>query len=191
MKDNNIKRVVIVYLIMIPVMMFLTEAIWGGLHGVFIGFQSRKLLQAPEVRDFMRQHGLKDSMSKEQVNTWMEKLSPKDQAEFQDILCRSTKEEDFINYKTASAACALIFGLVGLTSGALTKTWQFIGFLPLVSFLFNNPIIRYGAIKNIPVTQKIIIILVQFLAAYTFAFIGAYLCNIASKRKQLKIETRP
>jgi|GEM_PF-2633960 len=195
MKDNNMKRVVIVYLIMIPVMVLLTEFLWGALHGALGGLKIGKLLQDPqkskELTDFMKKHGFNEEMSKEEASSFMEKLSPKDKAEFQDILFKSIKKEDLINFKTASAACALIFGAVGFTSGALTKTWQSVGFLLIVSFLLNNPIMRFGAINKIPMTQKAIIILSQFVAAYVFAFLGAYLCNAAAKRKQIKTENGP
>lgn len=185
---------IIVYLVLLPVMWLLTEAVWGGLHGALGGIKIGKSLQDPtklnEVTAFMKKHGISESASKEESKSWVENLSPEDKAEFQKIVMQSVRIEEIVTFGSAFVVCLIVFGLIGLISGALTKTWIFAGIFPGISFVLNNPVIRFQSILHISFNQKIIMVLVgQFLACYAFAFIGAFLCNAIKKRKHQKKES--
>ncbi len=193
MDDNKLSRFILVYFLLIPVMWLLTEAVWGGLHGAFGGIKIGKALQDPkklnEVTAFMKKHGLSESASKDESKSWVENLSPEDKAKLQKLVMQSVRIEDIVTFGSAFVVCLIVFGLIGLISGALTKTWLFAGIFPGVSFVLNNPVIHFRSILNISLNQKIIMVLVgQFLASYVFAFTGAYLCNRMKKRKQQKGE---
>lgn len=194
MDDNKISRFILVYFLLIPVMWLLTEAVWGGLHGALGGIKIGKSLQDPkkltEVTAFMKKHGISESATKDESKSWVENLSADDKEEFQKLVMQSVRIEDIVTFGSAFLVCLIVFGLIGLISGALTKTWLFAGIFPGISFVLNNPVIRFQAILNIPLHQKIIMVLVgQFLACYVFAFIGAFLCNAIKKRKQQKKES--
>jgi len=191
MNNINLKRVIIVYLVLMPVMWLLTEAVWGGLHGALGGIKIGNSLQDPtklnEVTAFMKKHGISESASKEEGKSWVENLSPKDKAEFQKLVMQSVRIEEIVTFGSAFVVCLIVFGFIGLISGVLTKTWLFAGFFPGISFILNNPVIRFQSILHISFNQTIIVVLVgQFLASYVFAFIGAYLCNRIRKGKQQK-----
>ncbi|KAF0145431.1 MAG: hypothetical protein FD156_1001 [Nitrospirae bacterium] len=194
MKDNNMKRVVIVYLILIPVMWLLTETVWGGVHGTLGGIKIGKSFQDPkklnEVTAFMKKHGISESASKSESKAWIENLSPEDKKEFEKIIMQSVKIEEIVTFGSALAVCVIVFGLIGLISGATTKTWLVVGILPGISFLMNNPVIRFNSILHISDSQKIIMVLIgQVLASYVFAFIGASLCKSREKIKKQKMES--
>lgn len=189
MNDKKLSRFILVYFLLIPVMWLLTEAVWGGVHGALGGIRIGKAFQDPkklnEVTAFMKKHGLSEPASKDESKSWVENLSPEDKAEFQKLIMQSVKIEDIVTFGSAFVVCLIVFGLIGLISGMVTKTWLFAGIFPAISFLLNNPIIRFRSILNIPLHQKIIMVLAgQFLACYAFAFIGAFLCNAIKKRKQ-------
>jgi len=191
MDDKKLSRFILVYFFLIPVMWLLTEAVWGGVHGALGGLKIGKALQDPkklnEVTVFMNKHGISESASKEESKAWVENLSPEDKAEFQKVIMQSVKMEDIVTFGSAFAVCLIVFGLIGLISGAFTKTWLFVGILPGISFLLNNPVIRFRTILNLSDGQRLaLVVFGQFLACYIFAFTGAYLCNRRMKRKQQK-----
>jgi hypothetical protein len=192
MKDNNMKRIIIIYLLMIPLMWVLTEAVWGALHGARSGMKIAKSFQDPdklnEVKAFMKRHGISESASKSESKAWLENLTPEDKKEFESIIMQSVKIEDIITFWSALAVCVIAFGLIGFISGIVTKSWMFVGVLPGISFLLNNPVIRFRSILHISNSQKVILVLAgQFLAAYVFAFLGAYISIAMKKRKQQKM----
>ncbi len=188
MNDKTLKRVVLVYLLLIPVTWLLTEFVWGGLHGALIGLKLGKALQDPkrsaEITSFMTQHGLSEKASRKDRDQWFEKLSPEEQKEFQNIIMTSTKIKNVAGFGSTFTACAIVFGLIGFVGGILTKAWISVGILPLISFLMNNPVMRFGVIHDMPFSQKAIIVLTsQFLVCYIFAYLGAMLSiKIARQR---------
>jgi len=191
MNNGKLKRIILVYMVLIPVMWILTEGVWGGLHGILIGSKIGMALREPqkstELINFMKEHGITESTSKEEAESWTKNLSQKDREQFQVILLKTISEKNLVSFGSALAVCIIVFGLIGLVSGALTKTWLFAGIFPGISFVLNNPVIRFQSILHISLNQKIIIVLVgQFLACYIFAFTGAYLCNRTKKEKQQK-----
>jgi hypothetical protein len=178
MDKKKIIRFVLVYILLIPVIWFLSAAVWGGVHGVLIGTTIGKNLQDPkklnEVKEFMKKHGLSESASKEESKSWVENLSPEDKAEFQKLAMPSFKIENVVTFDSALVVCLIVFGIVGLISGLATKTWLLSGILPAISLLPISPISKFRCILHISIEQKIILVLLgQFLVCYIFAYIGA------------------
>lgn len=186
MDDKKISRFILVYFLLIPVMWLLTEAVWGGVHGALGGIKIGKSFQDPkklnEVTAFMKKHGISESASKSESKAWIENLSPEDKKEFERIVMQSVILEEIVTFGSALAVCVIVFGLIGLISGAVTKTWLFVGIFPGISFLLNNPVIRFKSILHISDSQKIIMVLIgQVFAIYVFAFLGASLCKRSQK----------
>src|SRR5574340_1229509 len=109
MNDNNIKRVIIVYLIMIPVMMFLTEAIWGGFHGIVAGKFFRDSNKLDEVKAFMKKHGISETATKSEGEAWLDNLSPGDRAEYEQLIKKAIKIEDIVTFGSALTVCVIVF----------------------------------------------------------------------------------
>ena len=182
------KRIVLVYLILLPVMWFLTEGVWGGLHGIIGGLQISKSLQNPEtskeISDFMKQHGLSEASSKEQASSWFDNLPETDKSEFQELIAKSSKIDTIAGFGSTFAVSVIVFGIIGLLSGIFTRTWYYVGLLPIISFIINNPFVRFSVIQNMPLGKKIIIAVVaQFYACYLFAYAGTMIANRAARKK--------
>ena len=194
--NKTLKRVILVYAVLIPVMWLLTETVWGGLHGALGGLSMVKVLLNPqtqeEIMSFAKQHGLSKQASREETKEWFKKLNKEDREEFQKIVMKSVNVKNIAGFGSTFAVCVIVFGGVGLLSGALTRTWLYVGILPFISFFLNNPILRFGVIRDMPVSQKAIIVLVsQFGASYIFAYIGSTISDKVARKRQTKMETKP
>jgi hypothetical protein len=170
--------------------------VWGGLHGAIGGLRIGKAFQDPqkmkEVTTFMKEHGLSESASREESQSWIENLSPQDKAEFQKMIMKSVKMKDIAGFGSTFAVCVIVFGMIGFLSGILTKAWKYVGILLLISFLLNNPVLRFRVIHDMPFSQKAIIVLVsQFLICYIFAYLGASLSIKVARKRQKKMEAKP
>jgi hypothetical protein len=196
MDRKKIISFVLVYILLIPVIWFLSAAVWGGVHGVLIGTTMGKTLQdkkkSNELNEFMQKHGVSQLTSKEEAKSWFNNLSPEDKTEFQKMVMQSFKIEDVVTFSSAFLVCLIVFGIVGLISGLATKTWLLAGILPAISHLPNSPISRFRCILHISIAQEIILVLLgQFLVCYVFAYIGAKLAIKIAQKKQNKIEVKP
>ncbi|MDA8082345.1 MAG: hypothetical protein M0024_01660 [Nitrospiraceae bacterium] len=188
MKGNNIKRIIIVYVLLIPLMLVLTEAVWGGFHGIVAGKFFRDSNKLDEVKAFMKKHGISETATKSEGEEWLDNLSPEDRAEYEQLIKKAIKIEDIVTFGSALTVCVIVFGLIGLLGGAFTKSWQAVGILPGISFLLNNPVIRFKSVLHISDSQKVILVVVgQFVAAYLFAFLGSHICKAMNDRKQQKL----
>ena len=196
MNEKALNRVVLVYLLLVPVTWLLIEAVWGGLHGALGGLKIGKALRNPhssaEITSYMKQHGLSENASRKDSEQWFERLSPEEKREFQRMIMRSININSIAGFGSTFAVCVTVFGLVGFFSGLLTKAWISVGILPLVSFLLNNLVLRFGVIRDMPFSQKVIIVLVsQFLVCYLFAYLGAMLSIKVAERRQVRMGLRP
>lgn len=196
MEDKTLKRVVLVYLLLFPVMWLLIEGVWGGLHGALFGLKIGKALKDPqsstEITSFMRQHGLSEKTLRKDSEQWFEKLTPLEQKEFQKIIMKSVDMKGIAGFGSTFAVCAIVFGLVGFLSGILTKAWIPVGILPLVSFLLNNPVLKFGVIRDLQFSQKAIIVVVsQFLVCYIFAYLGTMISRKVGGRRHIRTEAKP
>ncbi len=196
MNNATLKRVVLVYLVLIPVMWLFTEIVGGGLHGALGGLRIGKALQtnpqtAEEIMAFLKQHGFSENASRKESQEWFNKLTMEEQAEFKKILMKSVDINSIAGFGSTFAVCVIVFGGIGFLSGLLTKTWIYVGIFPIVSFLINNPVVRFSVIRDMPVSQKVTIVVAsQFLASYAFAFIGATLSIKVAERRRKKMEAK-
>lgn len=177
MISRPVKRIVIVYMLLLPVMYLLTETVWGGLHGALAGLAIAKASQggdlAQELSEFMKKHDIREPKSRDEAVQFWQSLSPEEKAEFETLVKKSVNLGSFAGFGSTFGVCLIVFGFIGIVSGIFTRTWKYVGILPLISFVINNPIIRFGIIKNMPVQQKIIVIAVaQFGASYLLAYLG-------------------
>jgi hypothetical protein len=77
-----------------------------------------------------------------------------------------------------------LFGLVGVLGGFVARAWVLAGAVPALSFLTNNPVIRFQMVKDLSTSQKVIVVvLAQFAVCYLLAYCGA---RLGLKRKQKK-----
>jgi len=78
---------------------------------------------------------------------------------------------------------AVVFGIVGFFGSMIARSWLLAGAVPALSFLTNNPIIRFPMAKDLPTVQKVIVVVAQFAVCCLLAYCGA---KLGMKRKQKK-----
>lgn len=106
----------------------------------------------------------------------MNRLSDKDRADLEKMTAEHVRKRNLVSFGSTFFASAFAFGLVGLLTAMLTRSWIFVGLLPLTSFALNNPIGRYTIIDDMPFGGKLLVtLLAQFGASYLFAYFGAKL----------------
>lgn len=179
-------RVLIVYLLALPVMWFLIEAGWGAAGGLVVFPSIIPTLTSPEfgqkMADFAKEKGIDLNQFGKDPKTAREafnNLPPKDKEELKKMVLENL-EMPKIGLGFTLTVCVIIFGIIGFIAGLFAKSWMYVGFLPTASFFFNNPIIRFKIISDMPPVQKATVIIGQFAAAYLFAYLGS---KLTTKKK--------
>jgi len=150
-------------------MWILIEGGWGATYGILMGKSLRhnEALKTEMVK-FAHDRGLDERTVKP------ENLSQDDKKKLQEILMKDWDIQSVVGFWPTAFVCVMIFGIIGLVTGYLTRSWQYALFFPLISFTLNNPLIRFAVIKNMPVTEKFaVFIFAQVCACYFFAYLGA------------------
>ena len=82
---------------------------------------------------------------------------------------------------------AVVFGLAGFLGGLLARSWLLAGAVPAFSFLTTNPVTRFPMAKDLPVLQKVIVIVfAQFAVCYLLVYWGA---RLSTRRQRHKTRT--
>ncbi len=188
MDPKKIAKLIIVYIVLIPVTWLLSIMVTGGVGGYIGGQRIAKAYADPqtsdELRAFMKKHGFADSMTKEESKHQLEKLSPQERAEYRKILLRSVKIDDIFDFGSVFIICVLVFSFIGLLSGILTKIWMPVGIFPIV-VLSLDPIRQFIVFGYMTTSQKVITVLVgQFVTCYAFAYLGAVVAKRFSRKKR-------
>lgn len=178
-------RLVIIYLLAVPLLSLFIEVSWGITHGLLSGHSLRK---DPTFSDaltkFLNERGIDLRQAQGESRALMKnKFSDQDKAELEKII----RKYQVVTFGSTFLASALAFGLIGFLTAILTSSWMLVGLLPLASFALNNPIRRYAIIADIPFGEKLLVVfLAQFGASYLFAYLGAEL-RIRRAKKRLAI----
>ncbi|HWR71885.1 MAG TPA: hypothetical protein VN604_01815 [Nitrospirota bacterium] len=185
MDPKKIAKIIIVYLLLIPITWLLSVMVTGGVGGYIAGQRIAKAYSDPqtsnELSAFMKKHGFADSMTKKESKLHYEKLSPQEKAEFKKIISSSVKVEDMFNFGSIFVICVIVFSFIGILSGILTKTWIPAVVFPLV-VLSLDPLRQFIVYGYMTTSQKVITVLVgQFIICYAFAFLGVAIANRFSR----------
>ncbi len=188
MDPKKIAKLLIVYLILIPVTWIFSVMVTGGVGGYIGGQRIAKAYSDPqsnnELGAFMKQHGFTESMTKEESKLQYEKLSPQERAELKKIVAKTAKVEDMFSFGSIFVICLIDFSFIGFLSGILTKTWIPAGIFPLV-VLSLDPLRQFIVYGYMTTSQKVISVLVgQFIICYAFAFLGVATANRFSRKKR-------
>jgi len=186
MDPKKIAKLLIIYMILIPITWILSVMVTGGVGG-YGGQRIAKAYSDPqpgnELGAFMKQHGLTESMTKEESKLQYEKLSPQERADFKKIVAKTAKVEDMFNFRSIFVICVIVFSIIGFLSGILTKTWIPVGIFPLI-VLSLDPLRQFIVYGYMTASQKIITVLGgQFLICYAFAYLGVAMAKRFSRIK--------
>ena len=176
-------RGLVVYVVALAVAWILTEVVWGATGGLVGGLWiARNPEYQQKISSFMKEKGVAPDASRADARKAYENLSKEDRQE----LMRMSKEAlaDINWFPVTIFVSAIVFGVVGFLGGFITRAWVLAGTVPALSFLTNNPIIRFPMAKDLPAVQQVIVVVVaQFAICYLLAYCGA---KLGLKRKQKK-----
>jgi len=186
MINKRLMRIIVIYIILLPVSWFLIEAVWGGLHGVLIARNFMSHDVQAKITKLMKERGIPGPKSKADKMNWYENLPKEDKIAYEKLIFQEMDFSKVASFGSTFAVCFIVFGIIGLLVGFFTHEWMYVGIVPLVSFLVNNPIIRFLIIKDMSIIQKVaIILLAQFGVSYLTAYFGMKLAYQISKKKQI------
>ena len=78
----------------------------------------------------------------------------------------------------------VVFCITGFLGGFIARAWVLAGAVPAISFLTNNPVVRFPMAKDLPMLEKIIVVVfAQLSVCYILAYLGA---RLGLKRKLKK-----
>lgn len=172
MKNQITIRALIVCAIAIGVAWLLTEMVWGATAGIAGGLSIKKNPDYQQkVAAFLKDKGIDTQTDPMAARSAIAKLTPEDRKEL-NVMSRDAMRD--VNWFAVTLLVSVIvFGGVGFLSGIIAKSWTLAPLIPVVSFLLNNPIIRFPMAKELPLLQKTIVVTLQFIVCIGLAFLGA------------------
>ncbi len=182
MNSRSLKGIALFYSVSFIFLVLLIEATWGITGGVLLGASmgANKGTQA-EVSRILKEKGIETP--KQPAEDWYDKLPPDVKREIQNEV---KKKLTTINWFAVTfAVSAIVFAITGLLGGFLSRAFIPLGLLVGLSFLVNNPVVRFPHAKALGLQQKVIIVIVQFALCYLFGYFGA---SLGRKRDKKKVE---
>lgn len=180
MAKDKVMKFIITYALCIVLSWPLIETTWGVTVGMVSGvrFGLDKTMQE-KVMKILKDAGVgeKDMANKD----YYKKLPPPVREEIQKLVKSSMQDMNVFALTLFVSATA--FALLGFFSGLFTRSFLFAGIFVLISFALNNPIIRFGLAKELPLLQKGTVAAAQFGACYAFAYLGALLGKRRDKKR--------
>jgi hypothetical protein len=176
-------RALLVYVVALAAAWILIEVVWGATSGLLGGLSiARNQEYQQKIASFMKDEGVDFGASRAESLKAYQALSEKDKKELMEM---SKKIVSDINWFSISIfVSAVVFGIVGFLGGLISRTWLLAGAVPALSFLLNNPVIRFQIAKDISTLQKVVVVVfAQFAVCYLLAYFGA---RLGLRRKHKK-----
>lgn len=176
-------RTCLVYLICVGVAWLLTSVVWGVTCGLVGGLSiALNPEYQKEVASFMQKKGVSSDASRSDAREAYQRLSNEDK---QELMKMSRDVLSDVNWFPVTVfVSAVVFGIVGFFGGLTARAWLLAGAVPALSFLTNNLVIRFPMAKDLPMLEKVIVVIfAQVTVCYVLAYWGA---RIGLKRKQKK-----
>lgn len=176
-------RAVVVCVAALAVAWILTEVVWGATGGLVGGLSiARNPEYQQRITTFMKDKGATPDASRAEARKAYENLSKEDR---QELMRMSEEALANINWFLVTLfVSAVVFGLAGFLGGLTARAWVLAGAVPALSFLTNNPVIRFEMAKDLSTVQKVIVVVIaQFAICYLLAYCGA---KLGLKRQQKK-----
>lgn len=179
MKKQITIRSLIVYAVAIGAAWIITEIVWGAAAGIVGGLSIKGNPDYQQkVVTFLKDKGIDTTADATAGRAAISKLSPEDRKELNNMSRDAMRGANW--FAVTLVVSILVFGVVGLLGGIISKSWVLSPLIPTISFLLNNPIIRFPMAEELPPAQKFIVVAIQFIACCGLAILGA---NIAGKKR--------
>ena len=178
-------RVFVVYLAALAMAWILTEGVWGATGGLVGGLSiARNPEYIQKVTSFLKDKGADPNASRAEARKAYQGLCLS-KGDKQELMKMSKETLSDINWFPVTIfVSAIVFGTVGFLGGLIARAWLFAGAVPALSFLLNNPVIRFNMAKDLSTLQKVIVVVpAQFAVCYLLAYCGA---RLGLRRKHKK-----
>lgn len=186
LKNEFAVRAYVAYLIGLAAAWILTEVVWGATGGIVAGLiVARDPQYQQKVDSFLKERGVDPQTDAAGARSAYQSLSKEDKEELMKL---SKEAMAHVNWFCVTLfVSAVVFGLVGFLGGLFSRAWLLAGAVPALSFLTNNPVVRFLLARELPVLQKVIVIvLAQFAVCYCLAYCGA---RLGLRRQRQRRET--
>lgn len=176
MKSKSHFKTVISFTICLLLTWVLINITWGSAIGILAGANmgSDKAFME-EISNILKSKGIEETnIPNSNFDDWYKNLPPEIHKDIENAI--KLKLQDINWFVVALAVSAFTFAIVGFLYGFINKTFVTVGLIVVLSFLTNNPVVRFPCTKNLDLLQKFIIVAVtQFGICYLFGYFGALL----------------
>jgi hypothetical protein len=80
----------------------------------------------------------------------------------------------------------IVYGMIGFLGGYFARVWLLAGAIPVMTFLTNNPVVRFDAAMSLSLPEKTIVVLTQLVVCNLLAFYGS---KVGMKRAEKRQKT--
>jgi hypothetical protein len=176
-------RALVVYLVALAAAWILTEVVWGATGGLVGGLSTALNPEYQQkVTSFMKDKGVDSDASRAEALKAYQALSKEEKKQLMEMSKEALSDINW--FPVTIFVSAVVFGIVGFLGGLIARTWLLGGAVPSLSFLLNNPVIRFQMAKDLSTLQKVIVVvLAQFVVCYLLAYCGA---RLGLRRKHKK-----
>ena len=174
---SQITRIVVVYLLAMPVMWQLSGWVYPAYLLTYTLSHSDNPITT--TKTFLTQQGYKQGMRSTDV-------SPRDRDELMVILANQmlSQSRKVTGFWPTILMSVLVFGSLGLSVGFCARVWEYAVCLPVVSVFMNNPMATLKLFHVAPLWQRIVIfVFAQVGISYLFTYLGVFLYKNRSDRK--------
>jgi len=176
-------RPVIVSLIAVIVAGIMIEVGWGLAGGLVGGVMiARDLEFQNKVTVFMQERGFDVKAHPETAKTAYEKLSPQDKKMLDNMTQDVLRRIDW--FPVALSVSLIVYGMIGFLGGFFARVWLLAGAVPVMTFLTNNPVVRFEAAIRFSLPEKTVVVLLQLAVCYLLAFYGARVGMKRAEKRQ-------
>lgn len=177
MPNRSVSKTVISYVICITLLSLLIEVTMGVTVGALSGMRiGSDEFSQQQITERLKAKGIKESDIPKSVfgdEEWYKKLPPDIRKDLENEARRILQDINW--FSVTLAVSVFVFAVVGFLGGFLNRAFIPIGILVVLSFLVNNPVVRFPHAKALGPQQKVIIVLAQLAVCYLFGCLGALL----------------
>jgi len=177
-------RAFVVYLACLAAASILAGIVWAGTVGAIGGLSiARDQEYQQQITTFMQDKGIGADASRAQVEHALDNLSEEEQNQLSAISESLLGELNW--FLVAAAASAILFGVIGLLGGLISRAWLLAGAVPILALLFSKSMIRFSGVQDLGVLEKaIVVVFAQIALCCLFAYLGSRLRSRATLAKQ-------
>ena len=173
-------RVLVSYAVSIVILWVLIEVLWGATAGVILGLTiARDPAYQHQIEAFLKQRGITATTATE-IRAAIANLSREDRAALDRMTRDVLKGSQVADLGMTCFVSAAAFGIAAFIAGWFAREWRYAWTLLAASAVLNNPLRRFSLLAEMPLSQKVVVVLfAQLLVCFVAAWVGF---KIATRR---------